>query len=459
MKVNIRAFFADRAFLKKMFAIATPIIIQKLLISTLNMTDVLMVGRLGDTAVAAVGVSNQLFFIFMLFMEGVAASCSIFAAQYWGAKDRKGILNMIGMGLVAALLIGAVFSLVALCCPGGFMALYSNDPAVHALSRQYLSIVGWCYTMAGVTLVLAGTLRATGNTRIPMLISIITVLIHTTLNLVLIFGLFGFPRMGVAGAALGTTISRAVELLLMTRYVFGRGSVLRGRLRDYLDIDLAQVRHVVRRSLPVVLNDMLWGLGYSLYTVAYGRLGTAALAAQQIVGSVRTLFMVLSFAVADAALVMIGNLVGAGEHAHAMETGKRVLVLSVGTGLLAGTLLGLLAPGILTLYDVSASVRRAAVNLLRISAAAMPLMVLSGALIVGIFRGGGDSAFAMRAELSAMWLAGLPLTFALVLFYPGVKIEMLLCGLLVEDLLKAILGLRHFRAMDWIRPVVQVEAA
>lgn len=455
MKLTIKGYFSDKQFFRILLRLSVPIVIQKLLVSSLNMVDTLMVGRLGDVEVAAVGAANQLYFIFMLFMEGIAASCSIFAAQYWGAQDKKRILHVVGLGALVTAVIGGAITALAMAFPIHFLRLFSRDAAVLQQGLDYLSIVSTSYVLAGFTLMLSSVLRAIGNTRLPMLISALSILTNVLFNSLLIFGLAGFPRMGVKGAALATVIARLLELVLLLLFTFRRNSPLRGRLRDYFSFHFGFVRYLIATTLPVFLNDTLWGIGFTMYTVAYGLLGTAALAASQIANTVHSLFMVFSFSVATTSLVMIGNLVGAGELERARDYSKKVLVTSALAGVVAGAVMALLSTQILTLYDVSDAVRGSAINLLRIYGATMPFSVTSGALIIGVFRGGGDPSFAMKSELFALWCIGLPLAFGLVFFYPGATVELLVLCLLLEDLIKVSMGLRHFHKGKWLKPLVE----
>ena len=455
MKLTIKGYLSDRQFFSTLLRLSIPIIIQKLLVSSLNMVDTLMVGRLGDLPVAAVGAANQMYFIFMLFMEGISAACSIFAAQYWGARDKKRILHVVGLGVLATALFGGAVTGLALTCPRPFLLLFSRDEAVLRLGLEYLSVVCYSYILAGFTQVISGVLRSMGNTRLPMLISVLSILTNVVFNALLIFGLAGFPRMGVRGAAVATVIARVLELALLVLFAFRKGAPLRGRLRDYFSFHSGFVRYLFSATLPVLINDTLWGIGFTLYTVAFGMLGTAALAASQIANAAHNVFTVFSFSVATTALVIIGNLVGAGDLERARDYSKKILVTSVLAGLVTGAILALSAPLILRLYDVSAAVRGTAINLMRLYGAIMPLMVTAGSLIIGVFRGGGDPGFAMRSELFCLWCIGLPLAFGLVLLFPGMPPELITLCMLAEDAVKVTMGLRHFRKDGWLRSLVE----
>ncbi len=453
IQLRPRSPLRDREFLRTLLILAVPMIIQKLLLSSVNMLDSLMVGRLGDVEVAAVGIANQLYFVYVLFLEGISGGCSIFISQYWGAGNKSNIYKVMGLGFCAVCFMGTLFTGVGLLAPIPVLSLFSREAPVLALGRDYLLIICWSYLITGLTFLLSAALRSIGNSRLPMLVSAVALTVNAVFNLLLIFGLCGFPRMGVRGAALATLIARVIELILLCAFALKKGAPLRARLGDYFSFGAPFAMRVFLTSLPVLLNDTLWGIGFTLYTIAFGLLGTAALASAQIARTVEQLFMVFSFSVAGSALVMTGNLVGAGEFDKAKDYGRKLLLTAAGTGMLTGLCLFFLAPTLLTLYEVSAQVSRDAISLLTIYAFAMPFKVSAATLIVGLFRGGGDASFAAKSELFALWLVGVPLVFAGALFFDFSIVGLFLLQL-SEDAVKLTLGLVHLRRGGWMKAVV-----
>ncbi|MBQ3076365.1 MAG: MATE family efflux transporter [Clostridia bacterium] len=449
-----RSPFRDRAFLSTLLTLVLPIIAQRLLLNSVNLLDSLMIGRLGDAEVAAVGVANQVYFVYILFLEGIAGGCSIFLSQYWGADNRQNILRVMGLGAVAVTAVGALFTILALFLPLPLLRLFTREAEVLALGRDYLVIIAASYLVSGFSMLLASSLRSIGNARPPLVASLFAILINITFNSLLIFGLLGFPRLGVKGAALATVLARFVEFALLTFFALRRGTPLRGRLYQYFDFGLPFAFRIFRESLPVLLNDTLWGIGFTGYSVAYGLLNsTVALAAVQISKTVEQIFMVFAFSISSAALVMVGNLAGAGEIEKAKDYGRKLILVTFWVGTVTGGALLLTSPLLLGLYQVSPAVSQTASTLLVILALSTPLKVCNATFIVGLFRGGGDAAYAARCELSLLWFVGLPLVFfgAAVLKLP---IEWLLVLQLSEDLIKILLSLRHMRQGAWVRQIV-----
>ncbi len=445
--------FSDKEFLRILVTLALPIVIQRLLISSVNLLDSVMVGRLGDLEVAAVGIANQLYFVYALFLEGIAGGCSIFISQYWGAGKRESILHVLGMGICAVSITGFLFSCLGLFTPRLVLSLFSRAEDVLGAGSQYLTIIGWSYLVTGISFILAAALRAIGNSRLPMRISAFSLSLNAIFNYLLIFGKGGFPRMGVRGAALATLIARFAEFFLLCAAILRKGSPLRGRAHDYFSFHASFAMRVFSTSLPVMLNDMFWGIGFTLYTVAYGLLGTNALASTQIARNIEQIFLVFDFGIASAALVMVGNLIGAGQSDKARDYARKLILISLAVGVGMGLILFCSAPFILTFYQVSQTVAKDAISILYLFAATLPVKVAASTVIVGIYRGGGTAAYAARSELFALWMVGLPLSFfgATVLNLP---ITLLVLCQFSEDLVKLTLGLIRLRRGDWIRSVL-----
>lgn len=416
-----KTWFFDKQFYRTLAVLALPILVQNFLASSLNMVDTLMIGRVGENEVAAVGIANQFFFLFNLIGNGAAMGCSIFISQYWGQKDTASIKKVMGFGLTVNVVISLLFTATALLAPEFIVRLFS---------------------------------RSVGSAYLPMLVSLFAVLTNTGLNYLLIFGKGGFPVLGVRGAAIATLIARVVETLLLLILTFRPRSPFAGKAGEYLRYGKAFACKVMGAMVPVVLNEGCWALGFVLYTVAYGFIGdgTRAIAASQICNSIQNLFMVFCFSSASAALVMIGNQVGAKEEDTAKAYARRFSWLSVLMGMVIGAVVLFTAPAILSLFKVSEEARLAAVAMLRIFGIILPVRMLNVVLIVGVFRGGGDASFGLKVEAGTMWLIGVPLAFigALLLQWPVELVVLLICA---EEIVKCILSLVRLKSNRWIKHV------
>ena len=442
----------DRPFYRQLLVLAAPIMLQNFIASSLNMFDTLMIGQLGENEVAAVGVANQVFFLFNLVANGAAAGCSIFLSQFWGGGDRRSVHKVVGLGLMMNLCIGLLFTGAACAFPGPIIGLFSDDQAVISLGIEYLLLAALSYAFTSVSFLRAGAMRSVGKAWPPMIISAGAVLVNIALNQVFIFGELGAPAMGVRGAALATLIARVVEMALMLVFCFLPSSPLRGRLREYISFTPAFTGKVLLKTLPILLNESCWAVGTMLYVRAYGHIGTHAIAASQICNTVQNLFMVACFSLASSSLVMIGNQIGAGRREQAVIYSRRFSKLALLVGLILGIAVALSAPAILTLFKVSEQAARAAVAMLRIFSLIAPIRVLNVVLIVGVFRGGGDAGFSLAAEGITMWTIGVPLAFlgAVTLRLPVEQVVLLIT---LEEIVKCVIALFRLRSNRWLHEV------
>ncbi|MBC8531906.1 MATE family efflux transporter [Gehongia tenuis] len=450
--------FSDKRFYHTLITLAIPIVIQNFLLSSLNMVDSLMVGALGETAIAAVGVANQLFYLFNITIIGVGTGCSIFIAQFWGSSNHEPIKKVLGVGLMTMLFFAVIFTAGALFIPHIILGLFSRDPAVIELATQYLTVVSLSYIITGATVVFTNALKSIGNTKAPMIVSIIAVATNAGLNYVLIFGKLGFPELGVLGAAIATVIARIIEFCAILFFALRKNSPLRGKFRSYITVSRDLVKKLYASMVPVVLNEAVFGVLTSLYTVAYGIIGTQAIAAVQISNTVQNLFTVVCISMSGAALVMVGHEIGAGHMDEVHHYARRLTVLSLMVGAALGIALALAAPPISTLFNVSPEVRQSAINLMRLFSLILPLTVVNMVVLFGVLRGGGDTKFPLYAEVFTMGCLAVPLAFlgAAVFHFTVEQVYMLI---MIEPAAKCVLCYFRMRGNKWIKDVTTGVAA
>lgn len=426
--------------------------IQNFISSFLNMIDTVMVGKLGETAIAAVGIANQYFFFFMMFMIGLSAGCAVFIAQFWGTKDVKNIRRILGMGLTSVLLVATIFVVVGLLAPRRIIMFFTHESEIIAAGAQYLQIILISYLFTAVSFIYNFAYRSIGNSFQPMLISLVALFCNAFFNYVLIFGKLGAPAMGVAGAAVATVIARVVETLVLVVSVYRRPGALTASFGELTAFDFGFVKRAYRTIIPVLLNDICWGTASLIYAAVYGRMGTQAVASIQIVNTITNLFMVFVFGLSSAAAVMIGNTIGAGDVELTREYAKRFSRLAMITGLVLGLLLAVAAPYLLSIFNVSRAVRSYTLFIIYTVALVFFIRVYNIIIIVGVLRGGGDARSAFFLEGFTMWFIGVPLTVvgAFVFKLP----VYLVYGLSVfEEITKALLCRWRYRSGQWLRNV------
>lgn len=442
----------DRKFTSHMLKIALPIMLQNLVASSLNMADTVMVGKLGEVEIAAVGIANQYFFIFSMILIGLCGGCSVFIAQYWGKKDYANIKRILGLGLISVLIISLVFMIAGFAMPREIISLFNNEPLVVDLGEKYLFIVLFSYIFTAITFIYSYSLRSIGNTITPLIVNIVALLTNVFFNYVLIFGKLGFPALGVEGAAMATLISRVLETIVIIFLVYKGKGVFAAKFNELKDLSLDFFMKSYKIIIPVLLNDVLWGLASLIYSFVYGHMGTGATAAIQICNTVNNMFMVVTFGTASASVIMIGNSIGEGKEEQTIEYAKKFMVLSFYVSIILGVILALTAPLILQLFNVSKEVRSSTLIMLYIISAIFVIRFLGMVMIVGILRGAGDARSALKIEGFTMWFIGVPLT-VMGAFLFRLPVHLVYALAILEELTKFILSLIRLKSKKWINNI------
>ena len=401
----VKRLFLDRRFYSSMLQLAIPITIQQLISSSTNLLDVLMIGQLGETSIAALGLSNQIFFLLSLFLFGISSGSAIFTAQYWGKGDMVNLRKVMGIGLTMALSVALFYTLIALIIPETILGFYTNDQAVIEIGSQYLRIVGFGYIFTAISLTYMSVLRSTQNVRLPMTITIIALSTNIFLNYCLIFGNFGFPELGVQGAALGTLIARIFEFVLMIYFSYRFKTAAAAKFHE-LRYRFSFFKQVLKTSMPAAINEVVWSLGITTYYAVYARIGTDAVAAVNITSTIENMTFVFFIGAANACAIMIGNQIGAGNEEAAYDYGRRFLVISFVLSIIFGILVIILRPYILSLYNIGPTSYEYAYRIQFIYALSMWIRTTNLILFIGILRSGGDTQYALKVEMSSVWLIG-----------------------------------------------------
>ena len=451
--MKLRSLFDDRQFYRNLFAIAVPIMLQNLVNAFVNMVDTVMIGRLGTVEIAAVGLCNQVFFLYTLILFGIVSGGSIFTAQFWGKRDLGGIRKNTGFCLVLNLSTALVFSAGAVFFPRDIIGIYSRDPLVIASGALYLKTLAPAFIPFAVSQVFVLTLRSTGEVKIPMVTTVIALFVNVILNYLLIFGAGSIPPMGLAGAAAATVAARVVELLILLFLSYRGHYAPAGSPRELLAFNGPFVRRFFRICIPVILNEFVWSLGISIQNVIFARTHTGAIAAFNITNTVSQLTWVLFIGLGNGVAVLIGNRIGEGKEGPARDYAARIILFAplaaVGTALILIPL-SLLLP---LVFNVDGEVLRATGQMFVILALSYPFRAFNMSMVVGSCRAGGDTVFCAVYDVIFMWTAALPLAaIASFLFHAPVWI-IYLC-VTMEEPCKVILGLWRYRSGKWLRNVI-----
>ena len=446
----------DKDFYRRLFIIALPIVIQNLITSSLNMLDTMMIGKVGELELASVGIANQYYFLYSLLANSIPIGSGVLIAQLWGKKDTLNIKRTLSRSLFYNIILTLGFMILGLSLPGKIMSIFSNDPAVINIGIDYLKIVVISYLFTSITFTFASGLRSIGNTKLPMWGSFIGLIVNGVLNAILIFGLFGAPKMGIKGAALATLIARIVEFIIVVGAVYLKVDVLKLRFKDMLELSKSLSETLNKVTLPIFLNESCWAFGNITYTAIYASIGTSAAASIQICSTIMNLFMIVAFGLANAGVVIIGNEIGANREDEAISASKKISSLSVKISIVLAIVLALLAKPIVSFFNVSAEVKMAAQYILYIYALVMVFKVYNAVMIVGILRGGVDTTYGSILQGLTLWLIGIPLA-AFATFVLKLPVYFVVMFATVEEVIKLLLMMRRFKSFKWIKSMVNDE--
>ncbi len=442
----------DKQFYKSMFYLAVPIALQNLITSSLNMIDTVMIGRLGEVQIASVGIANQVFFLFMIMVFGINSGASMFIAQFWGKKDEKNIRKTLGIGILSGIALSFIFLMAVVFGSDAIIHMFTKDKIVVNFAKDYLKIVCISYPITAISFAYGFSCRSINQAVLPMAVSGVSIIINASLNYIFIFGKIGFPAMGVSGAALATLVARTIEMIIIVGFVYSKEHPLKVRLEDIKDISVEFVKTIYKKSIPVILNDAFWALGMVMYSIAFAKVGTSAIAATQITNTIQNFFMVVSMGLANSCAIMLGNEIGGNKEDTAVEYAKKFSVLGFLVGGLIGIVLYICIPLVLSLFNISNDLYKDVTKILTVLSVFMALKTYNIILVIGILRSGGDNRFALILETASVWLIGVPFAFiGAKLHYP---IYIIVFLVYCEEIVKGIIGFIRVASKKWVNNIV-----
>lgn len=441
----------DKLFYKKIWKIGMPIAMQNFLQSALNMIDVLMVGKLGETAISSVGIANQLFFLLILISFGINSGAAVFIAQYWGKKDITNIRKVAGIALITSFIFGFILTIAAVMFSDIFMQLFigDNDKEVIKIGSDYLRITGISYIATTLSFSVSMLLRSIGKTKLPMYTSILSFVINVILNYLLIYGNVGFPAMGVNGAAVATTVARVVEFTVIFYFIYKLKYEIAGKISEFLNFDLIFFKKFINTSFPVIMNELMWASGIVVYNLIYSRMGRNAVAAINIENSIEKMAFVIFLGTASAAGAIIGKSIGAGREEEAYRYGVKIIKSGIILSSVVAVLIALGGRYILSMYNVSDSVRKDAMIILIIFSFYLVIKIINLHNLIGVLRSGGDTKYAFLLDVAAMWTVSIPLG-AVSAFYFKLPVYYVFLIVNIEEIIKLLFGMARFISKKWI---------
>ncbi|MGN0992300.1 MAG: MATE family efflux transporter [Candidatus Ventricola sp.] len=457
-----RTLIGDRAFYSMMIAIVVPIIIQNTVTNVVSLLDNVMVGRVGTLEMSAVAIVNQLLFIFNLCIFGGLAGAGIFATQFAGAKDDEGVRHCFRIKWLIAMMMLLFAFAVFLLLPDRLIGLYlaeGTNPADMAhtlrLGKNYLMVMLLGLLPFAVSQVYASSLREVGETRLPMIASIAAILVNLVFNYLLIFGKFGFPKLGVTGAAIATVFSRYVEMAIIMVYTHLRSSAfpfIRGAYRSVYVPSRLMLR-VLKRGMPLLVNEFFWSSGMAVLLQCISVRGLDAVAAYNITSTVSNLFKVVFLSMGNAVAIMVGQALGANRIDEAKDTAWKLMAAAVASNLVMSTLLLVLSPVIPQIYNTEPHVREIAMKMLWVVAVMMPMYSMAHCCYFTL-RSGGRTIITFFFDSGFTWVVCVPVAYVLANLTQLPVVPMYLAVQSLE-LLKVIIGVILVHKGVWVRNIIE----
>lgn len=446
----------DRSFWSVALPLIIPIALQNLLMTSFRLVDTLMVGRLGDVSIAAVGLAGWASFFVELLAFGMSSGAAVFVAQYHGANNKEGILRTYGMMLLFMVPLGLIFTLGVGLYPSFVMGLFTDDPALIAEGAKYLQFACVSYLSLTINLAISTMLRCTEQVKIPMVTSGIAAGLNAILNYIFIFGSFGLPAMGVAGAGLATAISSLINPILMLIISYVKKTIVIAPLKQIFALK-GFFKPFWSRALSVLLNEFFWSISILVVNMVFGRMGTDNYAALTVERTIEGLVFVFFVGLCNACNILVGKAIGAGDHEKGILYSRRFMVLTPIIGILAGLLIVALRYPLVGLFDLSETAKQTARTLLVIFAIDAAVRYIPYVEVVGIFRAGGDTRMGLITDFVCHYAFITPAVILAGLVWKLPFITTYIIMLAVDDISKLIITIPYYRTMRWIKPITQAE--
>ena len=445
-------FIFEKQFLLNMLAIAVPIALQNMISFGVAMMDSVMLGGLGDKAISAANLGGQPFSLLMSIGFGLSSGGSVLIAQYWGRGDVARIRTVMRLSMQIVFTASSLMTLVCLLFPQQVMGLYSNEAEIVAAAAQYLQLVALSYLPYSISNNYIMSLRAVEKVTVSAAIYGTSLFVNVFFNYVFIFGAFGAPALGVRGAAVGTILARCSELLLVTIYMYAKEDTIGFRFSDCFRLKNEMIQDFTRHSLPVLGNELLWGLGISVTAAIIGRIGSVFVTANSIAAVLNQLALVSVIGVGNAAAVITGKLIGEGRMQRAKRAANTILLGSVFVGMFNCAMIFIMRPIFLSFYRITPEAYEAAYTVMGVLALLHLSLAIDITCIIGILRGGGDTKTAFAFDCGALWLVSVPMGVLSGLVW-GWPVPLVYVMLKLDSPIKTILSLIRLKSGAWIRNV------
>ena len=444
-----------RIFYRKLWGLVFPIAIQNLMTALVSASDAFMLGFVSQTSLSAVSLATQIQFVHNLFMLALTIGATTLAAQYWGKGDTDSVEEILAIVLKISMAVSVVFFIAAMFFSGFLMRIFTNDIRLIQAGIPYLRIVSVSYLFMGFSQIYLCIMKNSGRTAKSTIYGSVAVVINIGFNVIFIFGLAGFPAMGIAGAALATTVSRALELLL-TIYENMHRSLVCVRLKYIRNSSKKLKKDFWHYTTPVLRNELVWGCGFTMFSVIMGHLGSDAVAANSVANILKNIIACVCNGIGIGAGIIVGNELGKGEMERATEYGNRLFKLAVFAGAVSGLILLAVSP-VLRIFtgSLSAQAHSYLKNMMYICTYYMIGKSVNATVIAGVFCAGGDTKFGLKCDAVTMWVILIPIGMitAFVLKLPIMVVYFIIS---MDEIIKLPAVYRHYKKYNWVRNLTEL---
>lgn len=444
-----------RIFYRKLWGLVFPIAIQNLMTALVSASDAFMLGFVSQTSLSAVSLATQIQFVHNLFMLALTIGATTLAAQYWGKGDTDSVEEILAIVLKISMAVSVVFFIAAMFFSGFLMRIFTNDIRLIQAGIPYLRIVSVSYLFMGFSQIYLCIMKNSGRTAKSTIYGSVAVVINIGFNVIFIFGLAGFPAMGIAGAALATTVSRALELLL-TIYENMHRSLVCVRLKYIRNSSKKLKKDFWYYTTPVLGNELVWGCGFTMFSVIMGHLGSDAVAANSVANILKNIIACVCNGIGIGAGIIVGNELGKGEMERATEYGNRLFKLAVFAGAVSGLILLAVSP-VLRIFtgSLSAQAHSYLKNMMYICTYYMIGKSVNATVIAGVFCAGGDTKFGLKCDAVTMWVILIPIGMitAFVLKLPIMVVYFIIS---MDEIIKLPAVYRHYKKYNWVRNLTEL---
>lgn len=436
-----------RSLRKEIVRLALPIALQQFMTALVGACDAIMLGKLSQDAMSAVSLATQVTFVFNLFMFAFMAGENMFVAQYYGKGDYTGISQVFSLVTKICGCIAVVFLAGTLFFPEQLMRILTNEETLIVLGSEYLRVIGISYVFSGIAQTFLAIMKNCGAVNMSTLINGVMVILNIVLNAVFIFGLSGFPKMGIKGAALATVLATVVQFLWSVGYVLCRIRAVKFSLRS---CEKKLFGRFWQKTVPLLINNLAWGIGFSMYSVIMGHLGTDAVAANGIANISKNLVVCFCLGLGNAGSIIVGNRLGADRLQEAKEAGGTLTRTAIIAGIVSGLVLIALSPFITKMVDLTPTARGYLQKMLLICSYYIAGKSVNCMTIGGIFAAGGDSKFGMLCDSVTLWCITVPLgcICAFILKLPVMVVYFVLN---LDEIIKLPVVYKHYKKYKWIK--------